>query len=528
MVSLPESVTLNLKRDMTSDNGNPKKAPRLTTADGAPIADPENALTAGPRGPVLMQDVALIEQMQRFNRERIPERVVHAKGSGAHGVFTVTHDITKYTRASLFAEVGKKTAMFARFSTVAGERGAADAERDPRGFALKFYTDEGNWDLVGNNTPVFFVRDPYKFAMFIHSQKRHPQTNLRDADMQWDFWSLSPESLHQVTWLFGDRGIPASYRHMDGFGSHTYSLINRDGERSWVKFHFKTQQGIRNLHNDAAAATIAQDRESHQRDLFQAIEAGDFPRWTLEIQVMTQAQASSFRWNPFDLTKVWPQGEFPRIPVGVMELNRNPANYHHEVEQSAFNPSSFVPGIGPSPDKMLQGRLLSYQDTHLHRLGVNYRDLKVNRPHVEVRNYMRDGHFGGMTAEGTGYPNYWPNSVEGSPQPDPSVADPSWELGEVVVDRWNSRIDHDDYTQAGDLFRLMTEEEKDRLASNIAGAMAGCRQSVIERQLAHFDQADPDYGRRVRAALGGDGADDADEAEEAAAKAVGDEVPAGG
>ncbi len=504
-----------------TDRTNGKKAPLLTTADGAPMPDNENALSAGPRGPVLMQDVALIEQMQRFNRERIPERVVHANGSGAYGTFTVTQDITKYTRASMFSEVGKQTEMFARFSTVAGERGAADAERDPRGFALKFYTDEGNWDMVSNNTPIFFVRDPYKFAMFIHSQKRHPETNLRDADMQWDFWSLCPESLHQVTWLFGDRGIPKTYRHMNGYGSHTYSFINADGERFWVKFHFKTQQGIENLTNEEAADLIAQDRESHQRDLYYAIEQGDYPKWSLKIQVMTHEQAESFRWNPFDLTKVWPHGEFPLIDVGEFELNRNPDNYFHEVEQAAFNPSSFVPGIGPSPDKMLQGRLLSYQDAHLYRIGVNYRDLKVNRPKVKVRNYMRDGQFGGITDEGTGHPNYFPNSVDGSPQPDPSYADPVWELGSVTVDRWNSRIDHDDYTQAGDLYRLMSEEEKERLAHNIAAALGSCRRDIIERQLGHIDQADADYGRRVRAALEGGAEDDDD------ARGVKDEVPAG-
>ncbi|MEX0876465.1 MAG: catalase [Phycisphaerales bacterium] len=479
-----------------------KNCPVLTTADGAPLPEQENALSAGPRGPLLMQDVALIEQMQRFNRERIPERVVHAKGSGAYGTLTVTHDISKYTRADMFSKVGKQTEVFARFSTVAGERGAADAERDPRGFALKFYTDEGNWDLVGNNTPIFFVRDPYKFQMFIHSQKRHPQTNLRDSDMQWDFWSLCPESLHQVTWLMGDRGIPKTYRNMDGFGSHTYSMINAAGERVWVKFHFKTQQGIECLNNDESAATIAKDRESHQRDLYQSIEKGDFPKWKLFIQVMTQEQAENFRWNPFDLTKVWPHGDFPRIEVGELELNRNPENYFHEVEQSAFNPNTFVPGTGPSPDKMLQGRLVSYQDTHLYRIGVNYRDLKVNRPKAKVCNYMRDGQFGGIRGdEGTGHPNYFPNSIEGSPQPDKSFAEPAWHLGDVTVDRYNSREDHDDFTQAGDLYRLMSEDEKNRLAETIAGAMQGVRQEVIERQLGHFDKADGDYGRRVREAL---------------------------
>jgi catalase len=480
---------------------NDRKAPLLTTADGAPIPDNENALTAGPRGPVLMQDIVLVEQMQRFNRERVPERVVHAKGSGAYGTFKVTNDITRYTRASMFAEVGKKTEMFARFSTVAGERGAADAERDPRGFALKFYTDEGNWDIVGNNTPIFFVRDPYKFQMFIHSQKRHPQTNLRDADMQWDFWSLCPESLHQVTWLMGDRGIPKSYRHMNGYGSHTYSFINAEGERFWVKFHFKTQQGIQNLSNPEAVKVLSMDRESHQRDLFYSIENGDFPKWKFMVQIMTQEQAENFRWNPFDLTKVWPHGDFPLIEVGEFELNRNVDNYHNEVEQAAFNPNSFVPGVGPSPDRMLQGRLVSYQDTHLYRIGVNYRDLKVNRPRVPVRNYMRDGSFAGMHDEGTGFPNYWPNSIEGAPQPDKSYAEPAWDLGHAIVDRYDARLDHDDYTQAGDLFRLMSEDEKDRLARNIAEAMQGARKEVIERQLGHIDKADEDYGRRVREAL---------------------------
>ncbi len=478
-----------------------RKNTRLTTADGRPIADNENALSAGPRGPLLMQDVNLIEQIQRFNRERVPERVVHAKGTGAYGTFTVTEDITEYTRASIFSEVGKETECFMRFSTVAGERGAADAERDPRGFAMKFYTEEGNWDLVCNNTPIFFVRDPYKFQMFIHSQKRHPETNLRDPNMQWDFWSMCPESLHQVTWLFGDRGIPKSYRHMNGYSSHTYSLVNDDGERVWCKFHFKTQQGIENLTNDQAAEVIAHDRESHQRDMIAAINEGNYPKWTAKLQVMTQEEAEEFRWNPFDLTKVWPHGDFPLIEFGEFELNRNPTNYHHEVEQSAFNPSSFVPGIGPSPDKMLQGRLLSYQDAHLYRIGANYRELEVNQPKVPVNNYMRDGQFGGIRDQGSGFPNYYPNSIEGAPQPDPAYAEPAWDLGEVTVDRWDSRVDHDDYTQAGNLFRLMSDDEKVRLAVNIAESLGGCRHEIIERQLGHFEAADPDYKRLVREAL---------------------------
>ncbi len=477
----------------------PKKT--LTTADGAPVADTENALTAGPRGPLLMQDVQLIEQIQRFNRERVPERVVHAKGTGAFGTFRVTADITRYTRAALFAKVGNRAECVVRFSTVAGERGAADAERDPRGFAMKLYTEEGNWDLVCNNTPVFFVREPYKFQMFIHSQKRHPETNLRDANMQWDFWSLCPESLHQVTWLFGDRGIPKTYRHMNGYSSHTYSMVDGKGERVWVKFHFKTQQGIECLTNHEAAQVIAHDRESHQRDMIQAIDAGDHPKWTAYIQVMTQEQADGFRWNPFDLTKVWPHGDFPLIEIGELELNRNPHSYHHEVEQSAFNPSSFVPGIGPSPDKMLQARLLSYQDAHLYRIGVNYRELSVNRPKCPVHNYMRDGQFGGIVDQGTGFPNYYPNSVEDAPRPDPAYAEPAWDLGQATVDRWDSRVEHDDYTQAGNLFRLMSDAEKQRLARNIVESLGGCRKPIIERQMKHFEAADPDYGRRVGEAL---------------------------
>jgi catalase len=477
------------------------ESPRLTTANGAPIGV-QQALTAGPRGPVLMQDVALLEQMQHFNRERIPERVVHAKGSGAYGTFTVTGDATRYTRAALFGKVGRKTDVFLRFSPVAGERGAADAERDVRGFAVKFYTEEGNWDLVGNNTPVFFVRDPYKFQNFIHTQKRHPQTNLRDTDMQWDFWSLCPESLHQVTILFSDRGIPASYRHLHGFGSHTYSLINAAGDRVWCKFHFRSMQGIRNLSDADAGTLIASDRESHQRDLFDAIARGDFPKWKVSIQVMTQAQADTFRWNPFDLTKVWPHREFPLIEVGVMELNRNPANYFAEVEQAAFKPSALVPGIGPSPDKMLQARLMSYADTHLHRLGANHHQIPVNKPRCPVMNYIRDGQqtdgsYGAAT-------NYWPNSIPAAPKPDPAFADPAWSLGQTIVDRFDSTQDHDDYTQAGNLYRMFDDAHRDRLAGRIAGGLSKARREVQMRQLCHFFRADMDYGTRVARALGVD------------------------
>jgi len=477
----------------------PPKHPALTTLTGAP-AGAQQALTAGARGPVLMQDVQLLEQMQHFNRERIPERVVHAKGSGAYGTFTVTHDLTALTRAAFLGAVGKTTMVFARFSVVAGERGAPDAERDVRGFAVKFYTEEGNWDLVGNNTPVFFIRDPYKFSNFIHSQKRHPQTNLRDQDMQWDFWSQSPESLHQVTILFSDRGIPATYRHQHGFGSHTYSFINAAGARVWVKFHFRTLQGIANLTDAESATTMGEDRESHQRDLFEAIERGDSPRWQLSVQVMTEDEARTFRWSPFDLTKVWPHAGFPLREVGILELNRNPVNYFAEVEQAAFKPSALVPGIGPSPDKVLQARLMSYADTQLYRLGVNHHHLPVNAPLCPVSHYARDGAHASAADYGSA-PNYFPNSRDGTPKPDPAFADPTWALGETIAARFDSEADHDNYTQPGDLFRLFDDEERDRLSSRIAAGLSQARPEVQRRQVAHFALCDPEYGSRVQAKL---------------------------
>jgi len=483
-----------------ADTNQDQSNPTLTTAEGCPIGR-QQALTAGPRGPLLMQDVQLLEQMQHFNRERIPERVVHANGSGAFGVFTVTNDLSKYTKASIFSEVGKKTECLARFSTVAGERGAADAERDVRGFALKFYTDEGNWDMVGNNTPVFFVRDPYKFQMFIHTQKRDPKTNMRDMDMQWDFWSQFPESLHQVTILFSDRGIPSSLRRMNGYGSHTYSFVNDSGERVWCKFHFKTDQGIDNLMDDEAAELIGGDRESHQRDLFESIERGEFPSWTLKVQIMTQAQAEKFRWNPFDLTKVWPHADFPLIEVGKMELNRNPDNYHAQIEQSSFSPSSFVPGIGPSPDKMLQARLMSYADAHRYRVGPNYQQLPVNKPKCPVMNYQRDGAMATAADYGSA-PNYWPNTRAESPKPDERYMDPAWDLGSAIADRYDSTVDHDDFTQAGDLYRLFDEAHRDRLATRIAGVLGQARPEVQRLQVCHFFRADEDYGRRVAMKLG--------------------------
>ncbi|MCC7343613.1 MAG: catalase [Deltaproteobacteria bacterium] len=471
-----------------------KKKTTLTTAAGIPVADNQNSLSAGPRGPLLTQDWPLFEKHAHFNRERIPERVVHAKGSAAYGTFTVTHDITRFSKAKLFAEVGKKTECFLRFSTVAGERGAADAERDVRGFALKFYTEEGNWDLVGNNTPVFFVRDPYKFPDFIRTQKRDPKTNLRNPTAMWDFWSLSPESLHQVTILFSDRGIPKSYRHMHGFGSHTYSFLNASNERFWVKFHFKSMQGIENYSNDEAERLIGRDRESHQKDLFEAIERQEFPKWRFCVQVMPEADAEKTRYNPFDLTKVWPHGDYPLIDVGVLELNRNPENYFAEVEQASFSPANVVPGIGHSPDKMLQFRIFSYADAHRHRLGVNYESLPVNRPRCPVHSYHRDGAMRFDGNEG-GKVNYEPNSF-GGPVEDPRFKEPPLKIS-GDADRYDHREGNDDYSQAGDLFRLMSPAQRELLMDNIAAAMQGVPAEFLRRQIEHFRKADPAYGEGV-------------------------------
>ena len=476
-----------------------KKKKQMTTSAGIPVADNQNSLTAGPRGPLLVQDWQLFEKHAHFNRERIPERIVHAKGSGAFGTFTVTHDITKYTRANIFSEVGKKTDCLLRFSTVAGERGAADAERDVRGFALKFYTDEGNWDLVGNNTPVFFVRDPYKFSDFIHTQKRDPKTNLRSNTAMWDFWSLSPESLHQVTILFSDRGLPRSYRYVNGYGSHTYSFINAKNERFWVKFHFKTAQGIKNITGEESTRLIGEDRESHQRDLFEAIERGDFPRWNAKIQIMTEAEAEKTSYNPFDLTKVWPHGEFPLIDVGVLELNHNPENYFADIEQAAFSPANMVPGVGHSPDKMLQFRIFSYADAHRYRLGVNYESLPVNRPRVDVNTYHRDGAMR-YDANYGGAVNYEPNSFDG-PTEDKSFKEPPLKIS-GDADRYDHREGNDDYTQAGNLYRLLPDDEKKRLYKALAGAMEGVPREIIDRQLKHFEKADPAYAAGVKKALG--------------------------
>jgi catalase len=485
------------------------KNKKLTTASGRPFAENENSMSVGERGPLLLQDFILHEKMAHFNRERIPERVVHAKGSGAFGTFTVTHDITKYTKAKIFSAIGKQTKMLARFSTVGGEKGSADTERDPRGFALKFYTEDGNWDLVGNNTPVFFVKDPKKFGDFIHTQKRDPRNNCKSPTMMWDFWSLNPESLHQVLILMSDRGTPYGYRHMHGFGSHTFSMINTNNERVWVKFHFITAQGIKNFINDDAASMKGQDPDFAQRDLVEAIDKKDFPKWDLKIQVMTEEQSKAFRFNPFDLSKIWPHAEFPLIDVGVMELNEIPKNYFADIEQSAFAPAHVVDGIGYSPDKMLQGRLLSYPDAHRYRLGGNYEQIPVNRCPYAVNNYQRDG---AMTVNGNGEdaPNYFPNSFDDI-FPDQAYKEPAWQLDLDVADWYNrnGEGENDHYTQPGWLFnKAMNDYDRHNLVSNIVGAMSGIsgpkKETIINRQLCHFFRADMKLGMAVAKGLGVD------------------------
>ena len=471
---------------------------KLTTAAGAPVVDNQNIQSAGPNGPALLQDVWFLEKLAHFDREVIPERRMHAKGAGAYGTFTVTHDITPYTKARLFAEVGKQTPMFARFSSVAGERGAADAERDIRGFALKFYTEQGNWDLVGNNTPVFFMRDPLKFPDLNHAINRDPRTGLRNANSNWDFWTLLPEALHQVTVVMSDRGLPRSFRHMHGFGSHTYSFLNECNTRFWVKFTFKTAQGIENLSDAEAEALIGRDRESAQRDLYESIERRDFPRWTLYIQVMPEQEAASYHINPFDLTKVWPHKDYPLIEVGVMELNRNPDNYFAEVEQAAFNPANIVPGVSFSPDKMLQGRLFSYGDAQRYRLGVNHAQIPVNAPRCPFHSYHRDGQ---MRVDGNlgGTTPYEPNSV-GEWQDQPDFREPPLGL-HGAADHWNHRVDEDYYSQPGALFRLMTPAQQQLLFDNTARAMRGVSDVVKLRHVGNCAKADPAYGAGVAEAL---------------------------
>ena len=486
---------------MSKPSDNDKKCPvtHLTTDFGAPVPDNQNSLTAGPRGPLLAQDVWLHEKLGNFVREVIPERRMHAKGSGAFGTFTVTHDITKYTRAAIFSQVGKQTEMFARFTTVAGERGAADAERDIRGFALKFYTEEGNWDMVGNNTPVFFIRDPRKFPDLNKVVKRDPRTNLRSATNHWDWWTLLPEALHQVTIVMSDRGIPKSYRHMHGFGSHTYSFWNEAGERYWVKFHFRTQQGIENFGDAEAAAAVGNDRETHQRDLYDAIERGDFPKWKMYVQIMPETDAEKVPYHPFDLTKVWPKGDYPLIEVGEFELNKNPENFFADVEQSAFAPSNLVPGIGASPDKMLQSRLFNYADAQRYRLGTNYQQIPVNKARCPVNSNHRDG-IGRVDGNYGSLPHYEPNSFN-QWQEQPQFREPPLKItGDA--DWWNFRDDDANYyKQPGDLFRLLTPDKQQLLFDNTARAMGDAPDFIKQRHVDNCSKADPAYGAGVAASL---------------------------
>jgi catalase len=476
--------------------------PILTTESGAPVPNNQQSETAGPGGPVLMQDHHLIEKLARVAREKIPERIVHARGSAAYGVFEVTKDVTRWTKAKFLNQVGKKTEVFLRFSTVALELGSPDTVRDPRGFAVKFYTEDGNYDLVGNNTPIFFIRDPLKFPDFIHSQKRDPYTHVQEPDNAWDFFSHSPEATHQFTWLFGDRGIPATLRHTDGFGSHTFQWLNARGEAFWIKYHFKTDQGIKCLTSAEAAKIGGENPNYHHSDLLQAIDRGEFPSWTVKVQIMPVAEAANYRFNPFDLTKVWPYQDYPLHEIGKLTLNRNPDNYFADVEQSAFNPANFVPGIGPSPDKMLQGRLFSYGDAHRYRLGINHTQLPVNCPHAaKARNYGRDG---AMRFDGNGgrSKNYEPNSYGGPAQSnEPTYA--GVEIHGVTGSHpWVKHREDDDFVQAGMLYRVMKEDEKQRLVANIAGGLSRVsREDVIERSIGHFRKADADYGERVAQAV---------------------------
>ena len=480
-----------------------KHPPTTTTDSGIPIGSDAHSLTVGPRGPTVLHDAATVQKMQHFNRERVPERVVHAKGTGAHGFFEVTEDVTQWTNAAFLSQVGKRTPMFARFSTVAGELGSPDTVRDPRGFALKFYTEEGNYDLVGNNTPVFFIRDASQFSDFIHSQKRLPDTGIRSNDMQWDFWTLTPESAHQVAILMSDRGTPRTLRHMNGYSSHTYSWVNANGERFWVKYHFKTVQGIENFTLEEAAALAGQDPDFHRRDLWDAIAAGSAPEWRLEMQIMPFEEAADYRFNPFDLTKIWPHSDYPPITIGRMVLDRNPANHFAEVEQAAFSPSSLVPGIGLSPDKMLMGRIFSYHDSHLHRIGANYEQLPINTPKSPVHSYTKDGP---MTFRDAGdQPVYAPNSY-GGPKADPAKAPPSWwvEAAEIGHYAYDGHAEDDDFIQAGTLYRdVMSPTDRENLVTNIVDHVsAGVSDAVQSRVIAYWSSVDAELGTRVAAGLG--------------------------
>ncbi|CAO3653051.1 unnamed protein product [Cunninghamella echinulata] len=474
----------------------------LTTSNGNPVEDNETSLTAGEWGPILLEDFHLIDKLAHFDRERIPERVAHAKGTGAHGYFEVTHDITKYTKAKLFSEVGKKTPIFTRFSTVSGELGSADTIRDPRGFAVKFYTEEGNWDMVGINSPVFFIRDPLKFPDLIHSQKRNPITNLKDANMFWDFLSLVPESLHQTTVLFSNRGTPDGFRHMHGFSSHCLSFVNEQGEYYFVKLHFISQQGAKNLKAEKAEELVSKEPDYATKDLYNAIEKGDYPVWELKIQVIEPKDVKSYRWNVFDMTKVLPHKDFPLIPVGKMVLDRNPENFFAEVEQAAFSPSNMVPGIAPSPDRMLQGRLFSYPDTQRYRIGPNFQQLPINQPKSKVRNQQRDGAMTLTTpADNPSEPNYEPNSFNGPKDQGNSVSINESLPIEGNVGRHTYKLTDDDFVQPGDLYRLLSNEEKTDLINNIAGHLSGAKKDIRDRQIQHIKRADPEYGQRVESAI---------------------------
>jgi catalase len=480
-----------------------ERPPITTTDSGIPVASDEHSLTVGPSGPTVLHDHYVVQKMQHFNRERVPERVVHAKGSGAHGFFEVTEDVTHWTNAAFLSKVGKRTPMFARFSTVAGELGSADTVRDPRGFALKFYTEEGNYDLVGNNTPVFFIRDASKFSDFIHSQKRLPDTGIRSNDMQWDFWTLRPESAHQVTILFTDRGTPRTWRNMNGYSSHTYSWMNSEGDRFWVKYHFKTVQGIDNFSGPEADAMVVTDPDYHRRDLWDAIAAGDAPEWRLEMQIMPFEDAASYRFNPFDLTKVWPHTDYPPITIGRMVLDRNPENHFAEVEQAAFSPSNLVPGTGLSPDKMLMGRIFSYHDTHLHRIGPNYEQLPINAAKSPVHSYNKDA---AMTYRHAGaQPVYAPNSY-GGPQADPSKELPTWWVEGDEIGRYEQVLhpEDDDFGQAGTLVReVLSEADREHLANNIvAHATNSVSADVQHRVIEYWTNVDPNLGNTIAEALG--------------------------
>ncbi|MFT7835533.1 catalase [Saccharothrix sp. BKS2] len=479
------------------------QARHTTNNAGIPVASDDHSLTLGANGPILLQDHYLIEKNAQFNRERVPERVVHAKGGGAFGHFETTADVSRFTKAALF-QPGARTEALLRFSTVAGELGSPDTWRDPRGFALKFYTEQGNYDLVGNNTPVFFLRDPIKFPDFIRSQKRRADTGRRDHDMQWDFWTLQPQTAHQVTWLMGDRGIPKTWRHQNGYGSHTYLWENAAGEKSWVKYHFKTDQGIENLTSEEAARIAGEDADAHRADLWHAIERGEFPSWTLHVQVMPYADAATYRFNPFDLTKVWPHGDYPLIEVGRLVLDRNPADYFAEIEQAAFEPTNLVPGIGPSPDRMLVGRMFSYPDAHRYRIGANYNELPVNRPKSPVHSYSKDG---AMRFANAVDPVYAPNSYGGPHASAAAAGEVTTTYGvedEAVRAAYRLHAEDDDFGQAGTLIReVMDEAQRERLVRTVvAHASNGVSEPVLERVFGYWRSIDKETGDKIAAAFG--------------------------